>query len=104
LWLWLVEDGTPFGEHSWEAVFRAGSQRCARVLDGVVASPPFATPHMCRHSFALHMLVALHHAMDQRFGLTAEEDDDPGVADLLTRIAAASGRVQDTALDSGVVA
>ena len=49
LWLWLAEDGTPFGEHSWEAVFRAGSQRCASVLDGIVASPPFATPHMCRH-------------------------------------------------------
>ena len=150
LWLWLAEDGTPFGEHSWEAVFRAGSQRCVSVLDGIVASPPFATPHMCRHSFALHMLVALHHAMDQRFGLTAEErrdyrllygdpwrmvkdllghaseqttrdiylapvsdlqvrsllteDDDPGVAELLTRIAAASDRVQDTALDPGVVA
>jgi len=150
LWLWLAEDGTPFGEHSWEAVFRAGSQRCARVLDGIVASPPFATPHMCRHSFALHMLVALHHAMDLRFGLTAEErrdyrllygdpwrmvkdllghaseqttrdiylapvsdlqvrsllaeDDDSGVAELLTRIAAASDRVQDTALVSEGVA
>ena len=115
-----------------------------------MASPPFATPHMCRHSFALHMLVALHHAMDQRFGLTAEErrdyrllygdpwrmvkdllghaseqttrdiylapvsdlqvrsllteDDDPGVAELLTRIAAASDRVQDIALDSEVIA
>jgi len=32
------------------------------------------------------------------------EDDDPGVAELLTRIAAASDRVQDTALDPGVVA
>jgi hypothetical protein len=32
------------------------------------------------------------------------EDDDPGVADLLTRIAAASGRVQDAAPVSGVVA
>ena len=32
------------------------------------------------------------------------EDDDPGVAELLTRIAAASDRVQDTALDSGDVA
>ncbi len=150
LWLWLAEDGTPFGEHSWEAVFRAGSQRCASVLDGVVATPPFATPHMCRHSFALHMLVALHHAMDLRFGLAAEErrdyrllygdpwrmvkdllghaseqttrdiylapvsdlqvrsllteDDDLGVAELLTRIAAASDRVQDAALVSGGVA
>ena len=28
---------------------------------------------MMRHSFALYMLVALHHALDRRFGLTAEE-------------------------------
>jgi integrase len=28
---------------------------------------------MLRHSFALHMLVALHHALDRRFGLTSEE-------------------------------
>jgi integrase len=28
---------------------------------------------MLRHSFALHMLVALHHALDRRFGLTPEE-------------------------------
>jgi integrase len=96
---------------------------------------------MCRHSFALHMLVALHHAMDQRFGLTAEErrdyrllygdpwrmvkdllghaseqttrdiylapvadlqvrsllveEDQPGVTEFLSRIAAASERVID---------
>jgi integrase len=75
LWLWLAEDGTPFDPHSWEAVFRAGSRRCDTVLGGTVSDPPFCTPHM-RHSFALHMLVALHHAMDQRFGLTAEERRD----------------------------
>jgi len=28
---------------------------------------------MLRHSFALHMLVALQHALDRRFGLTPEE-------------------------------
>lgn len=146
LWLWLAEDGMPFDPHSWEAVFRAGSLRCTRLLTGVVSSPPFCTPHMCRHSFALHMLVALHHAMDQRFGLSVEErrdlrllygdpwrmvkdllghsseqvtrdiylapvadlqlrslltgEDEPGVAELLSRIAAASDRV----LDDGVVA
>lgn len=76
LWLWLAEDGTPFDAHSWEAVFRAGSERCRVVLDGAVSDPPFCTPHMCRHSFALHMLVALHHAMDQRLGLSAEERRD----------------------------
>ena len=30
-------------------------------------------PHMMRHSFALYMLVALHHALDRRFGRTPEE-------------------------------
>jgi site-specific recombinase XerD len=141
LWLWLAEDGTPFAAHSWEAVFRAGSDRCRVVLGGTVSNPPFCTPHMCRHSFALHMLVALHCAMDQRFGLTPDErrdyrllygdpwrmvkdllghaseqttrdiylapvadlqvrsllleDDQPGVTELLARIAAASERVID---------
>ncbi|WP_255450033.1 site-specific integrase [Skermania sp. ID1734] len=141
LWLWLAQDGSPSRPHSWEAVFRAGSQRCATMLAGKVTDPPFCTPHMCRHSFALHMLVALHHAMDRKFGLTAEErrdyrllygdpwrmvkdllghaseqttrdiylapvadlqirslltgDDDPDVAELLTRIAAASERIID---------
>ena len=28
---------------------------------------------MLRHSFALYMLVALHHALDRRFGLSPEE-------------------------------
>jgi integrase len=76
LWLWLAEDGTPFDPHSWEAAFRAGSDRCRVVLGGRVSDPPFCTPHMCRHSFAVHMLVALHHAMDQRFGLTPDERRD----------------------------
>jgi site-specific recombinase XerD len=76
LWLWLGADGTPFMPHSWEAVFRAGSKRSRDVLGQRMSQPPFATPHMCRHSFALHMLVALHHVMDKRFGLTAEQRRD----------------------------
>jgi len=76
LWVWLSADGTAFAPHSWEAAFRAGSQRCLDVLGDKMSYPPFATPHMCRHSFALHMLVALHHAMDNRFGLTAEQRRD----------------------------
>jgi integrase len=76
LWLWLAENGMPFGPHSWEAVFRAANERCERVLTGVVEHPPHATPHSARHSMALHMLVALHHAMDLRLGLTQEERRD----------------------------
>ncbi len=49
LWLWLAEDGTPFQPHSWEAVYRAASQRCRTVLAGRMAEPPWFTPHMARH-------------------------------------------------------
>jgi integrase len=52
-------------------VFRSANQRCA--LSG---KPIVATPHTCRHSFALKMLVTLHRALDQRFGLSREERDD----------------------------
>lgn len=76
LWLWLSESGLPFRPQSWENVFRAASQRCQDVLAGVVAEPPFCTPHMCRHSMALYMLVVLHHVVDLRMGLTAEERRD----------------------------
>lgn len=76
LWLWLNESGLPFRPASWENVFRSASQRCAEVLAGVVAEPPFCTPHMARHSFALYMLVVLHHVVDLRMGLTPEERRD----------------------------
>ncbi|TQE30031.1 integrase [Streptomyces ipomoeae] len=76
LWLWLSQDGRPFQPHSWEAVYRAASERCRKVLEGKVTEPPYFTPHMARHSFALKMLVALMHAMDKRFGLTPEERRD----------------------------
>ncbi|MFE1333299.1 integrase [Streptomyces microflavus] len=76
LWLWLSEDGRPFLPHSWEAIYRAASQRCQKVLEGKVPQPPYFTPHMARHSFALKMLVALMHALDKRFGLTPEERKD----------------------------
>ncbi|TWP32697.1 site-specific integrase [Leekyejoonella antrihumi] len=69
--LWLTEGGVPMDYRSWEAVFRSANQRCARL-----GKPIVATPHVCRHSFALKMLVALHRALDQRFGLCREERDD----------------------------
>ncbi|MGJ5828055.1 site-specific integrase [Streptomyces ossamyceticus] len=76
LWLWLNESGLPFHPESWENVFRGASKRCEKVLAGVVSEPPFCTPHMCRHSMALYMLVVLHHIVDLRMGLTPEERRD----------------------------
>ena len=69
--LWLTEGGLPMDYRSWEAVFCAANQRCARFGKPIVTSP-----HVCRHSFALKMLVTLHRALDQRFGLSREERDD----------------------------
>ncbi len=69
--LWLTEGGMPMDFRSWEAVFRSANQRCAQL-----GKPIIATPHTCRHSFALTMLVTLQRALDQRFGLSQEERDD----------------------------
>ncbi|MGW7729866.1 site-specific integrase [Streptomyces canus] len=86
LWLWLNEQGLPFLPSSWEGVFRTANMRCKKVLAPEGTSPlrlvpgvvdaPYLTPHGCRHSFALYMLVILHHLMDERFGLTPEERRD----------------------------
>lgn len=70
LQLWLTEGGMPMDYQSWEAVFSAANNRCkAR------ETPIRLTPHMCRHSFALKMLVTLQRAFDERFGLDAQERD-----------------------------
>jgi integrase len=84
LWLWLNEQGMPFGPHSWEGVFRRANQRCDRVLtppdrrgrDPHQVSAPYATPHSARHSFALYMLVVLEQLMDRRYGLSPDERRD----------------------------
>jgi len=79
LWLWLGESGMPMAYESWEKVFDAANARVAAVLaatgseNRVKRTSIAISPHMLRHSFALHMLVALHHALDRRFGLTPEE-------------------------------
>jgi site-specific recombinase XerD len=79
LWLWLGESGMPMAYESWEKVFDAANARVGAVfsrMDGenrAKRTPVAISPHMLRHSFALHMLVALHHALDHRFGLTPEE-------------------------------
>jgi integrase len=68
LMLWLTEAGMPMRYRSWNRVFARGSDRCGRLGLGV-----YATPHMLRHSAALRMLVALHHALDRRLGLGPAE-------------------------------
>ncbi len=79
LWLWLTEGGMPMAYESWEKVFETADRRVKAVFgdasrrDGKKRIPIECNPHMLRHSFALHMLVALHHALDRRFGLTPEE-------------------------------
>jgi integrase len=50
--LWLTEGGLPMPMAAWEAVFMRASARCRRFgLDIDV------TPHMLRHTFAVHMLT-----------------------------------------------
>ena len=56
---------------SWEAVFHTANRRCAQAGKAI-----FATPHICRHSFALKMLVTLQRALDTRFGLSSAERDE----------------------------
>ena len=52
--LWLTETGLPMTMPAWEAVFMRASARCQALgLDLDV------TPHMLRHSFAVHMLALL---------------------------------------------
>ncbi|MGE4302712.1 MAG: tyrosine-type recombinase/integrase [Novosphingobium sp.] len=52
--LWLTETGPPMTMAAWEAVFMRASARCRKLgLDIDI------TPHMLRHSFAVHMLGLL---------------------------------------------
>jgi site-specific recombinase XerC len=52
--LWLADNGAPMRPATWEASFLRADARCrARGLDLHV------TPHMLRHTFAVHMLSLL---------------------------------------------
>jgi site-specific recombinase XerD len=52
--LWLGDDGLPLRPAAWQAVFTRASERCATF--GLEVR---ATPHLLRHSFAVHMLGLL---------------------------------------------
>ncbi|OAI31620.1 integrase [Methylosinus sp. R-45379] len=53
--LWLTEGGEPMTMASWEAVFGRASERCRHFG----FTDMHVTPHMLRHSFAVHMLTLL---------------------------------------------
>lgn len=53
--LWLTEDGRPITAPAWEAIFQRASTRCR----DLGFSDMHVTPHMLRHSFAVHMLNLL---------------------------------------------
>lgn len=52
--LWLTEGGRPMPPSSWQAVFVRASARCRAFGINLHVSP-----HMLRHSFAVHMLAML---------------------------------------------
>ena len=70
LQLWLTDSGLPMDYRSWNAVFTAANARCLRW-----GKPISITPHSCRHSFALKMLVTLQRGLDTRYGLDKEDRD-----------------------------
>ncbi|MBE4736526.1 integrase [Streptomyces sp. ND05-3B] len=89
-WLWLTEQGLPMDPDRWNGVFRSSNGRCEEALltpqeravkrelrlAEVKGKTPYATPHSCRHSFALYMLVLLNELFESRYGLTREERRD----------------------------
>ncbi|MEU7015897.1 hypothetical protein [Streptomyces sp. NPDC046385] len=93
LWLWLSVSGLPKKVYSWEDTFDAANKRIAeewvRAADPACslsreerdqvrrACPLWATPHMCRHSFALKWFCILSLVEERRLeGFSAEEIED----------------------------
>ena len=79
--LWLTEQGMPMKSDSWEAIFAQASARCCRFGYDL-----YVTPHMLRHTFAVHMLASLIRA--QIGALFERPPDDPSLrADAYRRLA-----------------
>ncbi|WP_223166269.1 hypothetical protein [Nonomuraea sp. SYSU D8015] len=89
-WLWLTEQGLPMDPANWNGVFRGANLRCEQVLltpqerridrdfrlAEVRGKSPYATPHSCRHSMALYMLILLNELVESRYGLTKADRRD----------------------------
>ncbi len=79
--LWLTEQGTPMTSDAWEAIFVQASARCCRLGYDL-----YVTPHMLRHTFAVHMLAQLIRV--QIGALFERPPDDPSMrADAYRRLA-----------------
>lgn len=90
LWLWLNEDGSPMRPTSWNQVLRVANQRFSTEMAriGRCQDVAWLSPHSLRFSYGLHVLVALHRAIDKR----SKPDSniyDPSRYDLAYNIVAA---------------
>ncbi|MEU1947530.1 site-specific integrase, partial [Streptomyces sp. NPDC020125] len=93
LWVWLSVNGLPKKPHSWEDTFDAANRRVAEAWlrktdpEGRLnreqreqvrrECPLWATPHMCRHSFALKWFSILSLLEERRLqGFSPDEVED----------------------------
>ncbi len=67
LWLWLGGDGRPLACSTWQSAFQRANERCASFDLGLTV-----TPHILRHSFAVHMLGLLLRQTVRALGMQAD--------------------------------